>query len=336
MLPNNQVEVVNQLKKLIDKGSRFLVAAHMRPDGDATGSVGGFVKALRKYGKKVDIAFLDKIPENFAFTFPDKEYLRGPEIETDHDAVFILDSGDDGRTGLRFKHKNSDPVVVNIDHHASNTYFGTVNYVDTSASSTCEMIVALLDHCKIEMDADVAISLFLGLLTDSRFFQNEGLRHTAHLAAATLLRTGVDTTPILNTLNCSRAEADLRVQGYGLSNFKLEADGKLATLKISWDTLQSLNANFGNVFGSGIFNSMTSMNGVVASVTIFENAEKSSFCEFRSKGGFNVKEVAVSMGGGGHIPASGCNKNEPLEQVAEEAISKLKVKMAEFVKTQKG
>jgi phosphoesterase RecJ-like protein len=201
--------------------------------------------------------------------------------------------------------------------------FGDINYVDTGASSACEMVVALLQHGKLPFDAEVALSLMLGLVTDSRSFQNEGLRASAHLAAARILETGVDTSPILNMLNSGKAESDLRVQGFGLSHFQLHCQKRLASLVIHQSDLVKLGASFGNVFGSGLFNQLLAMRETYASVVIFEREDGMSFCEFRSRGGIDVKEVAVAMGGGGHVPASGCSRAVSVDELAAEAIERM-------------
>jgi phosphoesterase RecJ-like protein len=125
-------------------------------------------------------------------------------------------------------------------------------------------------------------------------------------------------------LNSGRSETDLRVQGFGLSNFKLECNNALATLVIRNEDLQKMNAQISNIFASGIFNILTSMKPTLASVVIFERDDGMAFCEFRSRGGIDVKEVAVSMGGGGHVPASGCSRMAPVSEVAAEAIEKMK------------
>lgn len=324
IIPTELQADLDAIIKLIDSSSTFLIASHLRPDGDALGSLSGLTKSLRQAGKKVEVALLDGMPERFAFVFPDEEIIQTTPIASEHDLIIILDAGDDTRTGISFERKNPQARLINIDHHASNNFYGDLNYVDTGASSTCEIVAGLINRAGLPLDENVALSLLLGLITDSRSFQNESLRYTAHLAAARLLATGVDNSPILNTLNAGRSEEDLRVQGFGLTNFALECSKTLATLVIKDADLKKLNAQTGNIFGSGIFNILTSMKNTLASVVIFERDDGMSFCEFRSRGGIDVKEVAVSMGGGGHVPASGCSRQAPVEEVAAEAIDKMK------------
>lgn len=335
MIPENLQKEAKAIVELLKKSNRILITSHLRPDGDAIGSVSGMMKSLEKYGKSVDVNLLDGVPARFPFVWPrEHSILQQANIKSDHDLIIVLDCGDNERHGIYFDYEKSKTTLINIDHHASNIMFGDVNYVDTGAQATCEIVTALLDMGNMPIDEDVAESLMLGIMTDSRNFANEGIRYTTHTATARLLKTGLNTSRILNTLNCSRSETDLRLQGYGLANFKLECDGHLATLVLSQKDLKKFNAGVGNVFGSGIFNLPLTISSVTACVVIFEREDGVSACEFRSRGGINVKEVAVALGGGGHLPASGCSQQIPLEEMANKAIDLMKKQVTAFYKKQ--
>lgn len=300
----------------------FLLTSHLRSDGDAVGSLSGLARALRKDGRKVEISLADPVPERFAFVL-DGELIKKPnQVELNHDLIVVLDSGNIERTGMNFD--ATDSVIVNIDHHASNEFFGEINYVDIESSSTCEMVVSLLECTNLPFDKEVAEGLYLGLLTDSRFFQNENLRPSAHRAAETLLLTGLDTSRILSSLNSSRTPQEVKLLGVALQKISYCYDGRLAWMALSSQELSSCEASFQTAFSCGIFNQMTSIKGVALSVGLVENTEGRIFCEFRSKGGIDVKSVAVNFGGGGHLAASGCNIEGPLEQAVETVLIRLK------------
>ncbi len=333
MIPENLTNEAQTIIDLINKSQRIILTAHLRPDGDAIGSVSGLMKSLEKMGKKVDVDLLDGVPSRFPFVWPENhELIKKPEIESNHDLIIVLDCGDAERHGINFKYDKNKTTLINIDHHASNVSFGDVNYVDTGAQATCEIVTALIDKAGFPIDTDIAESLMLGLMTDSRTFSNENIRYTTHEAAAALLRTGLSISRILNTLNCGRSETDLRLQGFGLSNFKLECDNHLATLVITQKDLAKFKANVGNIFASGIFNIPLTIESVTASVVIFEREDGFSACEFRSRGGINVKEVAVALGGGGHLPASGCSQQIPINEMADKAIDLMKKQVCNFYK----
>ncbi|MDD3376759.1 MAG: bifunctional oligoribonuclease/PAP phosphatase NrnA [Candidatus Riflebacteria bacterium] len=331
MIPSELLSTAKTIINKINQSNSILISSHIRPDGDAIGSVSGLLKSLLKAGiKNIEVALADGIPDRFAFVWPsDFKIIQNTQIDSKHDLVLLLDSGEENRSGITFNRDKELTCLINIDHHASNTNFGDINYVDEKASSTCEIITALLELASFPIDEDVASSLMLGLITDSRSFQNEGIRYTAHMAAATLLKAGADTKTIYSLLNSDRSEADLRVQGFGLSNFKLESNDKLGVLIIKDSDLKQLNANTDNVYASGVFNMMLAMKNTLASVVVFPGRNGVSSCEFRSRGGINVKDVAVALGGGGHIPASGCSQNIPIEQLANKAIELMKKQIEE-------
>jgi len=328
-----QIDFTDQLSEVvaaIQGGSSFLVVSHLRPDGDAVGCVGALSKSLRKAGKFATIALADPVPERFNFILEDEMIIRSGNLELTQDVVLVLDSGDLARTGFESELENSNALLVNIDHHASNTVFGDINFLDSKASSTCEMVLALIEKAKLPLDPEIGEALYLGLVTDTRFFQNEQLRASAHRAAETLLSAGVNTTRILNTLNAGRSLAELKVLGLCLSKLQLACDGRLAYFVFSWKDFLSCGASMENIFSSGVFGHMVSVKGVVVGVGVFEDSTGKSYCEFRSKGGFDVKEIAVEMGGGGHLAASGCSRSFPVEDLASEAVGKLTAKLANF------
>ena len=110
MLP---AELLNDANAIIDRirgAGKILVAAHLRPDGDATGSVSGLIKSLQKAGKSVEAALFDGVPREFAFVWPKVRLLREPQINSDHDLIMVLDSGDADRTGFTFNRDPKKPV----------------------------------------------------------------------------------------------------------------------------------------------------------------------------------------------------------------------------------
>lgn len=323
MIPKDLLKNALEIIEAIKAADSILITSHARPDGDAIGSVAGLFKALRRYGTKhLEVALIDGVPSRFDFAWPEGVPVMAQEvIEAEHDLIVILDCGDETRMNISFKTANANCKIINIDHHSSNKGFGDLNYVDMNASSTCEVVTALLDLAKLPIDADVGLSLMLGLITDSRSFQNEGLRATAHHAAARLLEAGTDTTPIYASLNNNKNEMDLRMLGFGLCSFKLEAEQRLATLVITQADLDRLGADVNNIFSSGIFNSMLGIKSVLATVVAYPKEDGSAACEFRARSGVDVKTVAVALGGGGHLQASGCSQNIPLEQLAQKAIA---------------
>ncbi|NLI76315.1 MAG: bifunctional oligoribonuclease/PAP phosphatase NrnA [Candidatus Riflebacteria bacterium] len=321
---------LSQVIATLHKGQRFFLISHVRPDGDAIGSLAGLARSLRKAGKTVDLGLVDPPPERFGFLLEGETVRKPGDLALDHDAIVILDTGDLPRTGFAEALAKPATVVINIDHHPSNTSFGDINLLDFHASSTCEMVVTLIERARLPFDPDVAQGLYLGLCTDTRFFQNENLRPAAHHAAQRLLETGLEAATIHGRLLSTRKLSEVRILGHALTRLTVELDGRLAWVALSTADLAQQGATMNDVFACGLFNQLTGIDGVVASVGIVENTDGKVYCEFRSRKGFDVKEIAVAMGGGGHLAASGCNREAPLATMVDEALGHLRNRLGSF------
>ncbi|RCK81705.1 MAG: hypothetical protein OZSIB_0839 [Candidatus Ozemobacter sibiricus] len=327
MLPT---DVLNQVIATLQKGQRFFLISHVRPDGDAVGCLSGLARSLRKAGKTVELGLVDPPPERFAFLLEGETLHKPGERPLDHDAIIILDTGDLPRTGFAEALERPATVVINIDHHPSNTGFGDLNLLDVEASSTCEMIVFLLERARLPLDPEVAQGLYLGLCTDSRFFQNENLRPAAHHAAQRLLETGLDAGAIVGRLLSTRKLSEVRILGHALLSLQLEMDGRLAWVALSAADLARHGATMADVFACGLFGQLTGIDGVIAGVGFVEHTDGKIYCEFRSRRGFDVKEIAVGLGGGGHLAASGCSLARPLADVTAEVLQRVRERLGGF------
>lgn len=326
-----QTDELTRIITTLHDGKRFFLIGHLRPDGDVVGSLSGLARSLRKAGKSVDIGLVDQPPERFRFLLDSENLYKPGDLVLDHDAILILDTGDLERTGFAEALAKSTIILINIDHHASNTNFGDINLIDIQAGATCEIIVNLLEKARMPFDSEVAEGLYLGLCTDTRFFQIENLRSNTHHAAQRLLETGLDTRPILTRLLSSRKLSEIRVLGHALLTLTIEMDGRLAWVALKAADLAKYDATIADVFACGIFGQLTSIEGVVVGVGFVENdADGKVYCEFRSKGGFDVKQIAVNLGGGGHFAASGCSIEKPLETAISEVLSHVRNALGEY------
>ncbi|NLM16960.1 MAG: bifunctional oligoribonuclease/PAP phosphatase NrnA [Candidatus Riflebacteria bacterium] len=320
-LNNKLYDEAKRAAELFRDSESFLVSAHLRPDGDACGSLSGLFKVLNALGKKVDLLMPDNIPGSFAYLFPDNiNQIRETEFVSDHDVYVVLDCGEEERTGCKVIRDSNKTPLVNIDHHASNTMFGNINLVDTSSAATTQILTLFFDKFGFPLDKDAAESLILGMFTDSRFFQVDNVSADTHKAASILLSTGLDQMPILERLNSSRSFTDLQVLSLALSNLETHEDDKISLSVIKQKDLKALNATVSNIYGSGIFNMPLTIRSVMLAITVFEREDGMTACEFRSRGGINVRDVAVAFGGGGHLAASGCSLEANIDEVASRAL----------------
>jgi len=322
---------LNAVIETLQTGSRFLLISHLRPDGDAVGSLAGLARSLRKAGKKVDIALIDPPPARFKYLLDDEEIKQVIFFDANYDSIVILDTGDLARSGFEGELSDEKTLIVNIDHHASNTSFGDINLLDFHASSTSEMVVEILRVGKFPIDVEVAEPLYLGILTDTRFFQNEKIQPSTFLTAGFLLSSGLDTSPIHNRLNRTRILPELKILGRGLSKCRVSFGERLISVLLTRKDLAACKATLENVWASGLFGQLTSLEKTVVAACFMEGADGRSYCELRSNGNFDVKEIAVEMGGGGHLCASGCNSPEDIKEFSKKVLALVRKKLSDFL-----
>ena len=325
------LEFKPDLLNILKTKKNVLITTHAHPDGDATGSMLGLALSLRKNGARVDTALSTEIGERFIPFFEGENVLKPGAIGKSYDLAVILDIGSEERTGFSDSIRNLNCPIVNIDHHATNDGFADFDHVDTSASSACQIIYYLLVAADLPLDAEVAEKLYLGLITDSRHFQNENVCPGTFYAAAGLRETGMNAQPIIKRLTQARTFLDLKVLGVGLTNFRTAADGQIAYAVLTRDELEALGATHRHAWSAGLFGYLISLASAIVALCIVEGEDGRVFCEFRAKDGFDVSRIAVHFGGGGHRGASGCSQFKPVPQFLSEVLSKTEENLKEYL-----
>lgn len=293
---------------LADPGDLLLVC-HLNPDGDALGSALALGIALRRMGRSVSISFSEPftVPDTLTH-LPEQDLLVPPPAAPLHPETLVtLDTGSVDRLGdLADRVAGAGRVLV-IDHHPSNTRYGTVHLVDPSAAATAMLAARLLDLLGAEIDRDVATCLYTGLSTDTGSFRYAATTSEVHLLAARLLATGIRADLIAHQLYDSHPYGWVPLVGVVLSRTALEASA-VGGLGLVWtySTDQDLQQR-----GLG----MDQVEGVIDLVRTAQEAEVAAVCKelpdgawavsLRSKGRIDVGQVCVQLGGGGHRFAAG-------------------------------
>ena len=144
-MKNNIESIIKYLKGSNDD---FIVTSHISPDGDNIGSTLSMYYALNKLGKNVYYVLDDNPPQNLKFLVENMNILKSEEVNLDSYNIVALDCGDKNRICISQNLIDNAKKIICIDHHASNDYYGDFNYIDTEASSTCELVYNLLVECE--------------------------------------------------------------------------------------------------------------------------------------------------------------------------------------------
>ncbi|HHD56362.1 MAG TPA: bifunctional oligoribonuclease/PAP phosphatase NrnA [Desulfobulbaceae bacterium] len=294
---------------LIARSEKFILVTHIKPDGDALGSLLGLADVLRSMGKRVLCYLEEEVPELYRF-------LPGATlIETSLTAVrnfqrtvcgeivvIALDCGDMNRLGksgplLRDIH----PFSV-IDHHKGNGGFGDVNWIEPHRSSTGEMIVDLVEELGVGLSPRAATCLYTALVTDTGSFRYASTSSHTYRVAARLVECGAEPGKINEQLYDNYPLKRLLLMQQVLGTLRMFADDRIGVICVRRSMLEQTGASLADT--ENFINLPRAVNTVQVAV-FFKEGEDMISVSLRSRGDCDVSIVAARFGGGGHALASG-------------------------------
>ncbi len=310
--------MLSQVVELIEHKRFFAITSHMRPDGDSLGSSLGLYWLLRQLGKSVEVVMRDPAPQAYRKLPGACEVRTTPTIDREYDAVFVIECSDITRPGLDHLQQQ---FVVNIDHHSTTALFGTVNWIDSTASAVGEMIYNLCKAVGVRVTREIAECVYTALLTDTGSFHYSNTSERTFKIASELVRAGVRPAKIAEAVFNSYSWNKLMLLSEVLATARHDETGRIATLRQSLEMTARLGN--GDEDGDGIVNYPMSVGTIEAVAFLKEHAPGVYRTSLRSKGDVNVARVAEKFSGGGHRNAAGCTLYGTWEEAEEKIVAHL-------------
>lgn len=308
-----------QTVQILQQHNNVFVAAHIMPDGDCIGSALGLTWALRKLGKTVTVTCNDHPSNNFDF-LPGFAELS-PKLPTVEDLLVFVDGSSADRFGPAFDSKYFEGrTVLEIDHHITNENFAPLNYVDSTAASTAEIIYRIAVALGVSLDPIIAQCLLTGVVTDTLGFRTSNTTVETLKTATALIQAGGSIPNIVENVFNRVPLPSLRLRGRVLGNATL--DGLILWAQVPYALARELGVN-GNGTG-GIVNQLLSVDAAKIALLLSEKDNGKIDVGMRSRGGYDVSEVARLLGGGGHKQAAGALIDGPLDAARERVLTELK------------
>ncbi|GAA0399610.1 phosphoesterase [Acrocarpospora corrugata] len=295
------------------------LACHVTPDGDALGSMLAFGQALRQRGKRVVASFGDHafaVPRLLRF-LPGQDLLVPPgEFPAAPELMITFDASTRDRLGLLIPASRAAGELVVVDHHASNTGFGTLHLVDPVAAATAVLVEELIDRLGLTVDKAIATCLYAALVTDTGSFRYASTTPAVHAMAGRLLAAGLNPDEIARELWDRSPFGYLRVLGAALSR-AVQEPGAAGGAGLVWTTVtrqdRALNAlPYDEV--EGVIDVIRKVDGVDVAVVLKEDDTGAWNVSTRSKGAVDVGRACTALGGGGHPSAAGFSTTQPPDQ----------------------
>ena len=302
---------------LLEAHDDVVLACHVNPDGDALGSMLALGLALRERGASV-VASWGSRPFEVPSPYRD---LPGLDLLVPADDVpaappllVTFDTGSVERLGALGDRVAAAGEVLVIDHHASNTAFGTLNLVDVTAASTASMVVELLDAMGLPLTREVAACVYTGLVTDTGSFKYVATTPGVHRLAARLLETGIRHDLISREIWDTASFGYVKALGLVCARAVLEPEAAgglgLVWTAVGVEDLDRYDLALADV--EGVIDVLRTAREAEVAVVVKTDPEDGLLkVSTRSKGQVDVGAVCVALGGGGHRFAAGFTSYEP-------------------------
>lgn len=317
--------IIIDIIKKIKESSNFVLTTHVNPDGDAIGSELALARYLSSIKKNVKILNCSPTPEYLKFMLNSKDevFEFNPKLQAhlikEADVIFVLDLNHLNRTQTLEKFiRESDATTICIDHHEYPENFENISLIDTSSSSTGELIYRLLKFSGIKMQYDVAVPLYVAILTDTGSFKYERTTPELHRITAELLDAGVIPKTIHQNIYEQGSANRIQLLGRAFNSLVVDESGKLAYMTITSKDLNETNTTEEDV--EGFVNYTLSIKGVEVGIFFFE-LDSGFKMSFRSATKVPVNKLAAEFNGGGHFFASGARiENEIMDETIPKVI----------------
>jgi phosphoesterase RecJ-like protein len=299
----------NAAAQAVDAAQTILLVTHIKPDGDAIGSLLGLANALRERGKSVEAAVDDGVP-GFLMFLPGANTALSRLKKGTWDLMIAVDASDEERIGLAGAYGQAhSQKVINLDHHPTNTGFGDIHLIMPEAVSATEVIFEWLRRMGQPVSQDVAVPLLTGLVTDTLGFRTSNVRPSTLFVAQRLMEAGASLADIVARTLVSKSYSTIELWRQVLQSVRLQDSIIAAT--ITRDDLKQ--AHLPDATDSGLVGLLIAVQEAAIAVVFKELVDGKVEISFRSKPGYDVAGVAFSLGGGGHKQASGTTIDGPLD-----------------------
>ena len=286
------------------------IAGHVRPDGDCVGSTLAIYNYIKEYYPQIDVRlYLEPIPNVFKFLRYADEIRSDYTDEIVFDLFIVCDCGDEGRLGNAVKYYENAKNTLCIDHHVSNQEFAQHNYIFPDASSTCELVYGLFDRAHITKE--IAECLYTGMVHDTGVFQYSCTSAKTMNIAGQLMELGIDYSEIVDATFYTKTYAQNQILGQALLDSRLYLDGRCIISVVTKEEMDEFGVLPKHL--DGIVNQLRVTKGVVVAAFMYQNEDGSFKVSLRANGDFDVAELAMHFGGGGHVKAAGYTAFEDAE-----------------------
>ncbi len=289
------------------------ILSHVYPDGDTLGSAFALCRMLQKMGKRAKVLCEHTPSPRYAF-------LQEGILEEDFspETVVCVDVADESLLGSRLQSRFGGKIHLCIDHHASNVEYAGLNWIDSRAAATAEMIWELLPLLEVQGDPQIAACIFTGITTDTGCFRYSSATPRTYRIAADLMEQGAKAGEINRAMFDTKTRSLMEIERRATDSMEFFYEDRCAVMAVTLEMIRLSGAGEDDLEGLPAI--PRQVEGVLAGVTLREKKPGEFKISVRAQAPLNAAELCAIYGGGGHDTAGGCSLSGSLQQVREKML----------------
>ena len=301
-------ENIGAIKDRLEKSKNIVIASHVRPDGDAVGSLLGLGLALIDAGKSVQMVLADGVPGSYKHLEGSELIVKMPNVE--YDTFITVDSADFKRVGKIFEEFGQ--VDINIDHHKTNEKYGKLNLIEADEVATAAVLARHLPEWGYKITEPIAAALLTGIITDTLGFRTSNTNPSALRLCADLMETGVNMPDLYMRSLIKKSFVAAKYWGVGLSNMEHKNGIVWAALTLE----DRKRIGYGGNDDADLINMISAIEGNKVGMIFVAQSDNHVKISWRAlETGIDVSQVAKHFNGGGHAAAAGADIPGTLEEL---------------------
>ncbi|MGH7912520.1 MAG: DHH family phosphoesterase [Candidatus Dormibacteraceae bacterium] len=308
-------EGLQELRLLLDEQRDVVIFGHKDADGDTLGCSLAFAEGLRRQGHRAWVVIPPPHPALYEWVPGFADLLEQPPDGVEGGVALFLDASNVERAVKQAAHLVDRAAVVNIDHHESNTRFGTLNLVDPEAAAVGQMCLQLFDELGWPITPTMATCLYAAILTDTGGFRHGNTNASVLGDAARLCALGADPADIAGRIYSSRPLSTMRLQSHSLASMQVEAEGRIAWARVTKQMLHQTGSVMAE--SEGIIDSLNSISGLWVAIVFKEVSASLVKISVRTRHDVDAAAICAEFGGGGHRRAAGAELPGPMREAID-------------------
>lgn len=305
-----------------------VILGHVNPDGDCIGSCLGLSNYLKENHGDIEVSvYLETLPYKFDYLKGYGDVIHEYDPGKQFDLCITLDVSDVPRLGGFAGYLENAGDSLCIDHHITNQGLAAANVIESTASSTCEVLFGLMEEEKISLP--VAECLYTGIIHDTGVFKHSNTSRKTMEIAGRLIERGVDFSRIIDDSFFKKSFGQNQLLGRALMESTLLMDGRCIYSVVTRQEMDFYGVTSKSV--DGIIDQLRITEGVECAIFLYETGNPAEYkVSMRSNNDLNVSRVASVFGGGGHVKAAGCTMTGTVQEILDSLTGQIRVQMEEL------